>query len=58
VSTALENVDGILNINTTWENIREGIKTTIKGSRGCYKIKQHKIQEWSNLIDERMWANL
>jgi hypothetical protein len=42
VSTALENVDGNLDGNRTWENIREGIKTKIDGSLGCYNVKQHQ----------------
>ena len=40
--TALENVSDGKDINRTWENIKENIKTTAKESLGLHELKQHK----------------
>jgi len=39
---ALENLNDSKDINRTWENIKESIKTSAKESLGLYKLKQHK----------------
>jgi len=39
---ALENLSDGEDINRAWENIKENIKTSAKGSLGRHKLKQHK----------------
>ena len=39
---ALENLNGDENINRTWENIKENIKTSATESLGLHEWKQHK----------------
>jgi len=41
---ALENLTGNENINGTWENIKENIKTSAKESLGLHEWKQAKVQ--------------
>jgi len=41
---ALDNLSDGDGINRAWENIRENIKTSAKGSLGLHKLKQHKPQ--------------
>jgi hypothetical protein len=38
----LENLDGEVDINRAWENIKENIKTSAKESTGLHELKQHK----------------
>jgi hypothetical protein len=57
----LENLDTEVDINRTWETIRENIKTSNKESLGYYEWKEHK--PWfdhgcSNLLDQRKQAKL
>ena len=40
--TALENVSDGKDINRTWENIKENIKTSADESLGLHELKQHK----------------
>jgi hypothetical protein len=39
---ALENLNDSQHINRPWENIKENITTSAKGSLGLYEWKQHK----------------
>ena len=39
---ALENLNGDENVNRTWENIKENIKTSAKESIGLHEWKEHK----------------
>jgi hypothetical protein len=39
---ALEDLDGVGDINRAWENIKENIKTSAKESIGLHEMKQHK----------------
>ena len=39
---AVENFSVDEDINRAWENIKENIKTTTKGSLGVYELKQNK----------------
>ena len=39
---ALENLNGTENINRSWENIEENIKSSATESLGLYESKQHK----------------
>jgi hypothetical protein len=58
---ALENCDDTVDTNTTWESIRENIKTSVKESLGHYELQQHKPwfdDECSKLIDRRKQAKL
>jgi hypothetical protein len=57
----LENCDDNVDMNTAWENIRENIKTSAKGSLGRYELQQHRPwfdDECSKLIDRRKQAKL
>jgi len=37
-----ENLNGDENVNRTWENIKENIKTSAKDSIGLHEWKEHK----------------
>ena len=39
---ALENLNDDEDVNRTWENIKENIKTSAKESLGLHELKQHK----------------
>jgi hypothetical protein len=39
---ALESLSDDEDINRTWENIKENIKTSVKESLGLHELKQHK----------------
>jgi len=39
---ALENLNDDEDVNMTWENIKENIKTSAKESLGLHELKQHK----------------
>ncbi|PNF43036.1 hypothetical protein B7P43_G07223 [Cryptotermes secundus] len=58
---ALENLDTEVDVNKTWETIRENIKMSAKESLGYYEPKKHK--PWfdagcSKLLDQRKQAKL
>jgi len=38
----LEIISDSDDINKVWENIKENIETSAKGSLGLYELKQHK----------------
>ena len=38
----MENLSDDEDINSAWENIKENIKTSAKGSLGLHELKQHK----------------
>jgi len=39
---ALENLNDDEDVNRTWENIKENIQTSAKGSLGLHELKQNK----------------
>jgi hypothetical protein len=39
---ALENLNVDKDVNRTWENIKDNIKTSAKESLGLHKLKRHK----------------
>jgi len=58
---ALENFSAIKDINRTWENIKENIKTSAKESLGLHKLKQHKPwldEECIHILDQRKQAKM
>jgi hypothetical protein len=59
--TALENLDDNVDINRTWENIRDNIKISAIESLDHYELKQHKPwfdEECSKLLDRKRQAEL
>ena len=40
--TTLENLNDSEDINRSWENIKENVKSSAKDSLGLYELKQHK----------------
>ena len=53
---ALENFNEDEDVNRTWENIKENIKTSAKESLGVHKWKQHKPwfdEECLGFLDQR-----
>jgi hypothetical protein len=48
---ALENLNNGENINMTWENIKENIKTSAKESLSLHELKQHKYGLMSNVYN-------
>ncbi|PNF34812.1 hypothetical protein B7P43_G03788 [Cryptotermes secundus] len=58
---ALENLDTEVDVNKTWETIRENIKMSAKESLGYYELKKHKPwfdEGCSKLLDQRKLAKL
>jgi hypothetical protein len=58
---ALDNLRDDENINRAWENIKENIKTSGKGSVGLHELKQHKPwfdKEYLWFLDERKQAKM
>jgi len=58
---ALENIRVTEDINRTWENIKENIKTSVKESLDLYKLKQHKPwldKECLRFLDQRKQAKM
>ncbi|PNF28551.1 hypothetical protein B7P43_G12912 [Cryptotermes secundus] len=58
---ALENLDTEVDVNKTWETIRENIKMSAKESLGYYEPKKHKLwfdEGCSKLLDQRKHAKL
>jgi hypothetical protein len=57
----LENLNDNQGINRAWENIKENIKTSAKGSLGLYERKHHKPwfeEECSEFLDQRKKAKM
>jgi len=55
----LENLSDDNDIDKTWENIKENIKTSAKESLGLHKLKQNKPwfdEECIGFLDQRKWA--
>ena len=53
---ALENLNNDEDINRTWENIKENIQTSAKGSLGLHELKQNKPwfdEECLGFLDQR-----
>ena len=53
------NVDG--DVNRVWENIKENVKTSAKGSLGLHEWKQHKPwfdKECVDFLDQRNQAKM
>jgi hypothetical protein len=58
---ALVGLDGDEDINRTWENIKENIKTSAKASIGLHELKQHKPwfdEECLGFLDQRKQAKM
>ena len=58
---ALGNISDDGDVNRTWENIKENIKTSAKESLGLLELKQHKTwfdEECLHFLDERKQAKL
>jgi len=58
---ALENLSDDKDVNRTWENVKENIKTSAKESVGLHELKQHKPwfdEECLGFSDQRKWAKL
>jgi hypothetical protein len=57
----LENLNNVVDINRTWETIRENIKISAKESLDCYELKKHNPwfdEGCSKLSDQRKQAKL
>jgi hypothetical protein len=58
---ALENLNVDEDVNRVWENIKENIKTSAKGSLGLHELKQHKPwfdKECLGFLDQRKQAKM
>jgi len=58
---ALENLNCSEDINRAWENIKENIIISAKGSLGLYELKQHIswfVEECSQFLDKRKQAKM
>ena len=58
---ALENVNDDKDINKTWENIKESIKTSAKERLGLHELKQYKPwfdKECLGFLDQRKQAKM
>ncbi|PNE09427.1 Vesicle transport protein GOT1B, partial [Cryptotermes secundus] len=58
---SLENLDTEVDVNKTWESIRENIKMSAKESLGYYELKKYKPwfdEGCSKLLDQRKQAKL
>ena len=52
----MENLNDDEDVNRTWENIKENIKTSAKDSLGLHELKQHKPwfdEECLGFLDQR-----
>jgi len=47
----LENLNGDQNVNRSWENIKENIKTSAKESLGLHEWKQHNSWFGKECVD-------
>ena len=57
----MEDLSDNEDVNRSWENIRENIKTSTKESIGLYELKQHKswfYEECLHFLDERKQAKM
>jgi hypothetical protein len=57
----LENLDAEVDINKTWETIRENVNISAKESLGYYELKEHNLwfdEGCSELIDQRKQEKL
>jgi hypothetical protein len=57
----LENLRDSEDVNRTWENIKEWIKTPVKESLGLHELKQHKPwfdEECLRFLDQREQAKM
>ena len=57
----LENLSDDNDIDKTWENIKENIKTSAKESLGLHELKQHKPwfdEECLGFLDQRKWVKM
>ena len=57
----MENLNDSKEINGAWENIKENIKTSAKGSLSLYELKQHKPwfdEECLGFLDQRKQAKM
>jgi hypothetical protein len=55
----LENLNVDVDVNRTWENIKENIKTSAKESLGLHELKRHKPwfdKECVGFLDQRKEA--
>jgi hypothetical protein len=53
---ALENLNDSEDINRTWKNIKQNIKTSAKESKSLHELKQHKPsldEEYLGFLDQR-----
>jgi len=58
---SLENLNDDEDVNRTWENIKEHIKTSAKESLGLHELKQHKSwfdEECLGFLDQRKPAKM
>jgi len=58
---AVENLSGRKEINRTWENVKESIKTSAKVSLGMHELQQHKPcfgEECLGFLDHRKQAKM
>jgi hypothetical protein len=58
---ALENLNDIEDINRAWENIKEHVTTSAKGSLGLHELKQRKQRfddECLRFLDQRKQAKM
>jgi len=58
---ALEKFKDGEDVNRTWENIKEIIKTSAEGSLGLHELKQHKtwfVEECLGILDQRKRAKM
>ena len=57
----MENLNDDEDVNRTWENIKENIKTSAKESLGLHDLKQHKPwfdEECLGFLDQRKLAKM
>ena len=57
----MENLNDREDINRTWENIKENIKTLAKENIGLYELKQYKPwfdEEWLGLLVHRKQSKI
>jgi len=51
----------VVNVNRTWENVKDNVKTSAKESLGLHEWKQHKQwfdKECIDLLDQRKQAKM
>ena len=60
-SAALENLSDDEDVDRTWENVKENIKTSAKESLGLHELKQNKLwfdEECLGFLDQRKRAKM